>query len=52
MTVKRIVDQTAQQVTVEVDVDAKAIVGKRDVSVRRASRRMRSRSTTRSTTSR
>lgn len=34
--VKRIVDQNAQQVTVEVDVDAKAIVGKRDVSVRRA----------------
>jgi quinohemoprotein amine dehydrogenase len=36
VTVKRIVDQTAQLVTVEVDVDAKAIVGKRDVSVRRA----------------
>jgi quinohemoprotein amine dehydrogenase len=36
VTVKRIVEQTAQQVTVEVDVDAKAIVGKRDVSVRRA----------------
>ncbi len=35
VTVKRIVDQTAQQATVEVDVDAKAIVGKRDVSVRR-----------------
>jgi quinohemoprotein amine dehydrogenase len=34
--VKRIVDQSAAQVTVEVDVDAKAIVGKRDVSVRRA----------------
>src|SRR5579872_699607 len=34
--VKRIVDQSASQVTVEVDVDAKAIVGKRDVSVRRA----------------
>ena len=36
VTVKRIVDQSATQVTVEVDVDAKAIVGKRDVSVRRA----------------
>jgi quinohemoprotein amine dehydrogenase len=34
--VKRIVDQTSQQATVEVDVDAKAIVGKRDVSVRRS----------------
>ena len=34
--VKRIVDQTGQHVTVEVDVDANAIVGKRDVSVRRA----------------
>ncbi len=34
--VKRIVDQTPQQVTVEVDVDAKAIPGKRDVSVRRS----------------
>jgi len=33
--VKRIVEQTAQQATVELDVDAKAIVGKRDVSVRR-----------------
>lgn len=36
VTVKRIVDQSAAQITVEVDVDAKAIVGKRDVSVRRA----------------
>jgi quinohemoprotein amine dehydrogenase len=36
VTVKRIVDATAQQVTVEVDIDAKAITGKRDVSVRRA----------------
>ena len=36
VTVKRVVDQSASQVTVEVDVDAKAIVGKRDVSVRRA----------------
>jgi quinohemoprotein amine dehydrogenase len=36
VTVKRIVEQTAQQVTVEVDVDGKAIFGKRDVSVRRA----------------
>jgi quinohemoprotein amine dehydrogenase len=36
VTAKRIVEQAAQQVTVEVDVDAKAIVGKRDVSVRRA----------------
>jgi quinohemoprotein amine dehydrogenase len=35
VTVKRIVEQTAQQVTVEVDVDAKAIFGKRDVAVRR-----------------
>jgi quinohemoprotein amine dehydrogenase len=35
VTVKRIVDQTAQVATVELDVDAKAIVGKRDVSVRR-----------------
>jgi quinohemoprotein amine dehydrogenase len=35
VTVKRVVEQTAQQATVEVDVDAKAIVGKRDVSVRR-----------------
>lgn len=34
--VKRIVDQNPQHVTVEVDVDAKAIVGKRDISVRRA----------------
>jgi quinohemoprotein amine dehydrogenase len=34
--VKRIVDQSGTQITVEVDVDAKAIVGKRDVSVRRA----------------
>ena len=34
--VKRIVDQSAQQATVEVDVDAKAISGKRDVAVRRA----------------
>lgn len=33
--VKRIVDQSASQITVEVDVDAKAIAGKRDVSVRR-----------------
>jgi quinohemoprotein amine dehydrogenase len=36
ITVKRIVDQNSQQLTVEIDVDAKAIVGKRDVSVRRA----------------
>jgi len=35
VSVKRIVEQTAQQVTVEVDVDAKAIFGKRDVAVRR-----------------
>jgi quinohemoprotein amine dehydrogenase len=35
VTVKRIVDQTAQSATVELDVDAKAIVGKRDVAVRR-----------------
>ncbi len=35
VTVKRIVEQTAQEVTVEVDVDAKAIFGKRDVAVRR-----------------
>jgi quinohemoprotein amine dehydrogenase len=34
--VKRIVDQAPQLLTVEIDVDAKAIVGKRDVSVRRA----------------
>jgi quinohemoprotein amine dehydrogenase len=34
--VKRIVDQSAAQVTVEVDVDAKAISGKRDVAVRRS----------------
>ena len=34
--VKRIVDQSATQISVEVDVDANAIVGKRDVSVRRA----------------
>jgi quinohemoprotein amine dehydrogenase len=34
--VKRIVDQTPQQITVEVDVDAKAVLGKRDVAVRRA----------------
>ncbi len=36
VTVKRVVEQTAQQATVEVDVDAKAISGKRDVAVRRA----------------
>lgn len=36
VSVKRIMDQSASQITVEVDVDAKAIVGKRDVSVRRA----------------
>ena len=36
VTVKRIIDQNAQQVTVEVDVARDAIVGKRDVSVRRA----------------
>ena len=36
VTVKRVVDSTATSLTVEVDVDAKAIVGKRDVSVRRA----------------
>jgi quinohemoprotein amine dehydrogenase len=35
VTVKRLVDQSAQKATVEVDVDAKAIFGKRDVSVRR-----------------
>jgi quinohemoprotein amine dehydrogenase len=35
VTVKRMVEQTAQQVTVEVDVDVKAIFGKRDVAVRR-----------------
>ncbi len=35
VTIKRIVDQNAHQATVEVDVDAKAIVGKRDVAVRR-----------------
>ncbi|MGA3188333.1 MAG: quinohemoprotein amine dehydrogenase subunit alpha [Bryobacteraceae bacterium] len=35
VTIKRIVEQTAHQATVEVDVDAKAIVGKRDVAVRR-----------------
>lgn len=36
ITVKRVIDASPQQVTVEVDVDAKAITGKRDVSVRRA----------------
>jgi quinohemoprotein amine dehydrogenase len=36
VTVKRVVDSSATSLTVEVDVDAKAIVGKRDVSVRRA----------------
>ncbi len=36
VTVKRVVEQTAQQATVEVNVDAKAISGKRDVAVRRA----------------
>ena len=36
VSVKRVVDQNASQITVEVDVDAKAIFGKRDVSVRRA----------------
>jgi quinohemoprotein amine dehydrogenase len=35
VTIKRIVEQNAHQATVEVDVDAKAIVGKRDVAVRR-----------------
>jgi quinohemoprotein amine dehydrogenase len=35
VTVQRIVEQNAQRVTVEVGVDAKAIVGKRDVAVRR-----------------
>jgi quinohemoprotein amine dehydrogenase len=35
VTVKSIVEQTTQRVTVEVDVDAKAISGKRDVAVRR-----------------
>jgi quinohemoprotein amine dehydrogenase len=35
VTVKRIVEQSAHEATVEVDVDAKAIVGKRDVAVRR-----------------
>jgi quinohemoprotein amine dehydrogenase len=34
--VRRVVEQSSQQATVEVDVDAKAIAGKRDVSVRRA----------------
>jgi quinohemoprotein amine dehydrogenase len=34
--IKRVVESTASSLTVEVDVDAKAIVGKRDVSVRRA----------------
>jgi quinohemoprotein amine dehydrogenase len=34
--VKRVIESTATSLTVEVDVDAKAIVGKRDVSVRRA----------------
>jgi quinohemoprotein amine dehydrogenase len=36
VTVKRVVEQTAQVATVEVDVDAKALSGKRDVAVRRA----------------
>lgn len=36
VTVQRIVESRADSVVVEVDVDAKAIVGKRDVSVRRA----------------
>jgi quinohemoprotein amine dehydrogenase len=36
VSVKRIVDQSPQVVTVEVDVASNAIVGKRDVSVRRA----------------
>jgi quinohemoprotein amine dehydrogenase len=36
VTVKRIVDQESQHVTVEVDVDAKAVLGKRDVAVKRA----------------
>lgn len=36
VTVKSIVDQSAQQITVDVDVDAKALLGKRDVAVRRA----------------
>jgi quinohemoprotein amine dehydrogenase len=35
VTVKRIIDQSPQNVTVEVDVDAKAISGKRDAAVRR-----------------
>jgi quinohemoprotein amine dehydrogenase len=36
VTVRRVVESTATSLTVEVEVDAKAIVGKRDVSVRRA----------------
>jgi quinohemoprotein amine dehydrogenase len=36
VTVKRVVEQSASAITVDVDVNAKAIVGKRDVSVRRA----------------
>ena len=36
VTVKRVVEQTAQMAAVEVDVDAKALSGKRDVAVRRA----------------
>jgi len=36
VSVKRVVEANASQITVEVDVDAKAIAGKRDVSVRRA----------------
>jgi len=36
VTVKSIVDQSPQQITVDVDVDAKALLGKRDVAVRRA----------------
>ncbi len=34
--IKRIVDQNPQQLTIEVDVDANAISGKRDVAVRRS----------------
>ncbi|MEO8026607.1 MAG: quinohemoprotein amine dehydrogenase subunit alpha [Bryobacteraceae bacterium] len=36
VTVKRVVGSSVNDATVEVDVDAKAIAGKRDVSVRRA----------------
>jgi quinohemoprotein amine dehydrogenase len=36
VSVKRIADQSAQQITVEIEADAKAIAGKRDVAVRGA----------------